>query len=257
MPDPLPLRGQVAVISGAAGDIGAAIALELATLGADCALSDVVDCATAAQAVRALGRRCRVDRVDVADDRAVGAWIAACAAELGTPTLIVPNAAVVTKTAVLDIGADEWRRQLRIDLDGSFFVAQAGARALRAADRPGRIVAVGSWAADHPHDGLAAYCAAKAGLRQVMRCLALELAPHGICVNEVAPGWVDAGLTGDLFRANPGTREAAAARVPMRRLISPADVARQVAHLCLPSTDHVTGAVLTMDGGLSLMSGGK
>ncbi len=256
MNGPLPLHGQVALISGAAGDIGAAIARALSALGADCALGDVEDCATAVAAVRSTGRRCRGDRVDVGDEHAVAAWVLACADDLGTPTLIVPNAAVATKTESLAVGGDEWRRQLRVDLDGAFFVAQAGARALRAADRSGRIVMIGSWAAERPHHGLAAYCAAKAGLRQLMRCLALEFAPFRIWVNEVAPGYVDAGLSGAHFRADPGLREDAVLRVPMRRLISADDVARQVAHLCLPSTDQMTGSVLTMDGGLSLLTGG-
>jgi NAD(P)-dependent dehydrogenase (short-subunit alcohol dehydrogenase family) len=82
--------------------------------------------------------------------------------------------------------------------------------------------------------------------------MALELGPHGILVNEVAPGYVDAGLSGRFFNEQPGSRENAERRVPIHKLIVPQDVALQVAHLCDPENKHMTGSVLLMDGGLSL-----
>jgi NAD(P)-dependent dehydrogenase (short-subunit alcohol dehydrogenase family) len=85
--------------------------------------------------------------------------------------------------------------------------------------------------------------------------MALELAPQGILVNEVAPGFVDAGLSGRFFREKPGLREQAAARVPIGQLIEACDVARQVAHLCDPANRHMTGSTILMDGGLSLRQG--
>lgn len=245
-----PLAGQTAIISGAAGDIGRAIAIRLAALGADLALGDVA----AMTAPDASGRRVRCDAVDVADPDAVERWVAGAEAALGLPSLVIANAAIVDVQPATEMTTASWQRQLRINLDGVFFLAQACARRLVAARRPGRIVVVGSWAADRPHAGMIAYCAAKAGARQMMRCLALELAPHGILVNEVAPGWVDAGLTGKLFQAQPGKREAAAARVPSRRLITADEVAAAVAHLCDPANVHQVGSTLTMDGGLSLQS---
>ena len=252
------LSGQVAILSGGLGDIGRAIALELARRGADLALGDIVEPERATlllDQLQRLGRRARYDRVDVADAEAVTEWVAAVEADLGTPTLIVPNAAVVTIASSLTITPQEWSRELRINLDGAFHLAQAGALRLRRQDRAGgRIVFVGSWAAHAPHVAIPAYCAAKAGLRMLCRCMALELAPHGILVNEVAPGYVDAGLTGRIFDANPGQREAAQEQVPIRELIAPEEVAAQVAHLCDPANRQMTGSVLLMDGGLSLLS---
>jgi NAD(P)-dependent dehydrogenase (short-subunit alcohol dehydrogenase family) len=90
----------------------------------------------------------------------------------------------------------------------------------------------------------------------LMRCLALDLAPDDILVNEVAPGYVDAGLSRSIFDARPGRREAATARVPNGRLITPEEVAREVAHLCEPETRHCIGATVLMDGGLSLRTPG-
>ena len=86
-----------------------------------------------------------------------------------------------------------------------------------------------------------------------MQCLALELAPHGIPVNEVAPGKVDAGLSRQIFDQTPGLREESRRAVPMQQLLDPADVAHAVAYLCQPHTRHMTGSVLLLDGGLSLV----
>ena len=143
---------------------------------------------------------------------------------------------------------------LRSDVDAGKDGYGRGEQRLLHHGQPGRIVFVGSWAAHAPHPALPAYCVAKAGLRMLMKCLALELGPHDILVNEVAPGWVDAGLSGRIFNDNPGAREDAVGKVPVRRLIAPAEVAYEVAHLCDPAVRHTTGSVALMDGGLSLLT---
>ncbi len=194
-------------------------------------------------------------QVDVGDAAAVGAWIDAVEAELGIATLIVPNAAIVTLKNALDITPEEWQRELRVNLDGAFHVAQAGAKRLRHHERAGRIVFIGSWAAHAPHSHIAAYSVAKAGMRMLSQCLALDLAPHGITVNEVAPGYVNAGLSAQIWEKHPHLRQKAVGKVPVRLLIEPEEVALQVAYLCEESSRHITGSTLLMDGGLSLLSG--
>jgi glucose 1-dehydrogenase len=253
------LSGQVAVISGGLGDIGQAIALELAQRGADIALGDVLAPDRASDllaAIKARGRRARYDQTDVTDAEAVAAWVRAAETDLGLPTLIIPNAAIVTPGDTRTLTPAQWSRELRVNLDGSFHLAQAGARRLLEQGTPGRIVFIGSWAAHAPHVPIPAYCAAKAGLRMLCKCMALELAPYDILVNEVAPGYVDAGLSGRLFDADPPLRARATRQVPTRRLIAPEEVAYQVAHLCDPANRQMTGATLLMDGGLSLLSAG-
>lgn len=253
------LRGQVAIVSGGLGDIGCAVAIELARLGADVAVGDILPRAKAAPLLRdlaGLGRRARYDRVDVADAGAVRAWVRAVERDLGLPILVIPNAAVVTLADIRSVAPAAWRHELSINLDGAFHLAQAGALRLLARRKPGRIVFVGSWAAHRPHPQIAAYSVSKAGLRMLAQCMALELAPHGILVNEVAPGYVDAGLSGRIFRQRPPLRRKALRRVPVGRLIEPEDVALEVAHLCDPRNRHMAGSVSVMDGGLSLISGG-
>ena len=260
MSDARTLSSQVAVISGGLGDIGRAIALELARRGADVAIGDVRGESTArgfADQLRELGVRSRYDVVDVANAAQVTEWIATIERDLGVPRLVIPNAATVTLAGVRDVTAEQWSKELRVNLDGAFHLAQAGALRMLAHKKPGRIVFVGSWAAHAPHNNIAAYCVAKAGLRMLCKCMAIDLARDGILVNEVAPGYVDAGLSAGIWAKNPGAKENAAQRVPTGQLIDAADVAAQVAHLCEPANRHMTGSVLLMDGGLSLVTPAK
>lgn len=251
------LENQTAVVSGGLGDIGRAIARTLAAHGANVALGDLLPAEKAASFLPELERgpaKARYDQVDVCDAAAVSAWIERVAAAFGTPTLIVPNAAKVTLKTILEVSAVEWEAELRVNLTGAFHVAQVAARKMVSAAMPGRIVFIGSWAGHVPHAHLAVYSVTKAGLRMLMKCMALDLARHKILVNEVAPGYVDAGLSGRFFEADKTVRDAARARVPIQELISADDVAREVLHLCDPACRHQTGNVLLMDGGLSLVS---
>jgi NAD(P)-dependent dehydrogenase (short-subunit alcohol dehydrogenase family) len=249
------LKGQTAIISGALGDIGRAIAFELAGSGANIALGDLADGSAASGVLSSLqkqGVKARYDRVDVTDAVAVNAWVENVATTLGTPSLIVPNAAIATLKHAGEISDEEWTREISINLNGAFYLANSAAKKLLAEQREGRIVFIGSWAADRPHPHIVAYSAAKAGLRMLMQCMALEFASHGILVNEIAPGYVNAGLSGKIFDADPHLKEQARLRVPIQKLIEPQEVAQQVAFLCSPKNRHMTGSVLTMDGGLSL-----
>jgi glucose 1-dehydrogenase len=253
------MNHRVAIISGALGDIGRAIAMDLARRGADIALGDVLaddQAQSLLSELQKLGRRARYDRVDVADVQAVRGWVSRVEQELGPANWIIPNAAIVTQNNIQSVTAEDWKRHFQVNLDGAFYLAQAAAQVLIQRKLPGRIVFIGSWAAHRPLAGLLPYCVAKAGLRMLCKCMALEYGPNQILVNEVAPGYVDAGLTGKIFEKNPLLRRQAIRRVPIGALIEPADVAREVGHLC-EEAHHSTGSVLLMDGGLSLLSGNE
>ncbi len=253
------LKGQVGIVSGGLGDIGRAIALELARHGAHVAVCDIAEPEAAHPLItqlRALRIKPRYDKVDVADPAAVARWCAAVEADLGLPTLIVPNAAIVTPAKVQELTPEIWRRELSVNLDGAFFMAHRAVQALLQHGRPGRVVFVGSWAGHQVHQTIPAYCVSKAGLRMLCKCLAAELAPHQILVNEVAPGYVDAGLTAKLLARHPETRERTQNAVPVRMFTSAEEVARQVIHLCDPDNRQMTGSTLLMDGGLSLFGMG-
>ena len=251
------LTGQVAIISGALGDIGRACAIELARRGADVALGGRSDGGRAKpliQTIRQLGRQVRFDQVDVTDAEAVERWVADVQAELGPPTLVIPNAAIVQQIPIRELTGEDFRRLLDVNLLGAFHLAQSAARRLLTQQRQGRIVFVGSWAAHAPHAHVPAYCVAKAGLRMLCQCMALEYAPWGISVNEVAPGFVDAGLSRQVWEEAPQLRELCARRVPIGQLMTAEEVAFHVAHLCDPRNHNMTGSALLCDGGLSLVT---
>src|SRR5437868_2462539 len=161
------LENQIAIISGGLGDIGSAIAREFKRRGAKVAIGDVKESGGG-------GEFDRYDRVDVSDADAVKHWIANVEKSLGTPTLIIANAAIVTLKSAMNISPAEWRKELSINLDGALHMAQAAAARLIDAKKPGRIVFIGSWAAHAPHPNITTYCVAKAGLRMLCKCMALE-----------------------------------------------------------------------------------
>lgn len=231
--------GRVAAITGGGGDIGRALIDALEREGARVAAGDVRSSAG-------------TDQLDVTDADATRAWFDRIERDLGPATIVVANAAVVRPQAWDEITPETWREQIEVNLTGAFLTAREGAARMRRAGVGGSILFVGSWAADRPDTNIVPYCVGKAGLRMLMRAMAKELAPHGILVNEIAPGYVDAGLSAQVFRERPGTRESCEERVPVGRLISADEVAAQALHLLDPANRHVTGSVLTMDGGLSL-----
>lgn len=246
------LTKQTAIISGGLGDIGRAIAVELARHGAAIALGDILPAGRAASVLKQLGPRARYDRVDVSDAKAVARWVRATEQSLGVPSLVIPNAAIATTRTLRQLTPAEWRRELSINLDGAFYLAQAAALRLVAKKKPGRIVFIGSWAGHAPHGHIPTYCVAKAGLRMLMKLTAREFAGDDILVNEVAPGYVNAGLSGRMFDKDAALKRRATKRVPIQRLIEPEEVAVEVAHLCDPQNRHMTGGMILMDGGLSL-----
>lgn len=242
------LHPPLAAISGGLGDIGLATARALREAGAEVALGDVA----AGPPSGGFFHR----PLDVTDPAAVAEWFDAVTGHFGrTPNVIMANAATATFKPYLELSPGEWRREIDVNLNGAFYFAHTGAVRLAAAGSPGRIVFLGSWAGHAPHAKLPAYSVAKAGLRMLMKTLALELAPRGILVNELAPGYVHAGLSGRVFEADPELAETARRRVPVRRLITAAEVAGQVVYLCSEHAAHLAGTTLLQDGGLSLLQG--
>lgn len=244
------LEPALVAISGGLGDIGTAIARTFRAAGAEVARGDLPSDP---------GDSSDHDyyhSLDVADSSAVDPWFDQVAERFGRPpNIIIPNAATATFKPHLTITAEEWKRELDVNLNGAFYFADAGTRRLVRASQPGRVVFIGSWAGHAPHRNLPAYSVAKAGLRMLTRTLALELAAHGILVNEVAPGYVNAGLSGRSFSAQPELATVAKNQVPLRKLLSSDDVAQQVLYLCSRAADQITGTTILQDGGLSLLQG--
>ncbi len=246
--------GRIAIVTGADSGIGRATAVALAEAGCDVGItyhSDEEGAAGTASEVEAAGRRAEFRHLDLEDPTAGAAVVDELADSLGGVDVLVNNAGIGNMTPVLELELADWRKVLAVDLDGAFSCAQAAARRMVAAGRGGRIVNVTSVHEHVPLEGAAAYCAAKGGLGQLTKVMALELASHGITVNAVAPGEIATPMTGN-DDVDPETVDRP--NIPVGRPGSAAEMAAVVAFLASPEASYVTGASIVADGGLLLMA---
>lgn len=244
-------------MTGAGRGLGRAIAAKLSAAGFALAVTDVDGQAAQQLATRltAEGRPARSWSLDVRDGREVETVFAEAAAAFGTPAVLVNNAGVFAPRALLDIDEALWDRILDTNLKGALLCAQAFARRAIAAGGGGAIVSIASTAAFSARTGAGAYSASKAGLVMLTKSLAMELGPHRIRVNALAPGLIEI----DDKPIDPAHKRGFLPMVPFGRLGVPDDVARAVAFLASDQADFITGAVLPVDGGFlagRVMGGG-
>jgi NAD(P)-dependent dehydrogenase (short-subunit alcohol dehydrogenase family) len=245
-----------AIVTGAGSGIGRATALQLAAAGCDVGVTYRANAAGAERVVaeiRALGRAAVHVELDLAEPTAARGAIDTLAARLGGVDVLVNNAGVNRRATVLEETIADFERTLAVNLVGPWACAQAAARHMIAAGQGGRIVNVTSVLAFVALDGGGAYGAAKAGLELLTKVLALELAPHAIKVNAVAPGHTATPM-------NYGPDDLAAATIerpviPAARAAAPEEIAAAIAFLASPAASYATGASLLVDGGLLLASG--
>jgi NAD(P)-dependent dehydrogenase (short-subunit alcohol dehydrogenase family) len=244
------LKGMVALVTGAQQGIGKAMALAFAREGADVVVNYLDDAAAAervAAEARKSGVRALVAQADVARVEQNQALVARAVAELGGLDVLVNNAGVYPRSPFLDLSEREWDFVLDVNLKGSCFCAQAAARAMIAGGRRGSIINLSSSSVRGQPRGVH-YTASKGGVITMTRTMALELAPHGIRVNAIAPG------TTDTAQPRGGMSEeelvAFARTIPLGRIAQPEDIASVAVFLACEESRHITGQTLHVNGGL-------
>ena len=226
------LDGRVAVVTGAAGGLGAAVADRLAAQGA---------------AVERIDLEGDGRRLDVRDHAAVATAFREVADEHGRIDVLVNCAGIREIVSVLELSAEEWKRVIDVNLGGTFHCSQAAARVMAKAGG-GSIVNVASTSALAADPSRTAYCASKAGILGLTRAMALDLGPRGVRVNAVCPGLVRTPLT-EAYFADQTFVDGLADVAPLGRAADPADVADVVVFLAGDGARHVTGVALPVDGG--------
>lgn len=247
------LQGRNALVTGGASGIGRAIALRLADAGADVAVLDLkLDGARAvADEVTRKGRRAVAAPVDVADAASVGRAVAEARAALGPIHVLVNSAGIADFVPLGDLDEERWQRMLNVHLDGTYRVTRAVFADMTAAGF-GRIVNIASAAAlNGGGPGLAHYAAAKAGIIGFTKALAHELGPSGVTVNAIAPGLIDTPLIHGAG-APAGLYDTVVARLPVRRIGQPSDIAAACAYLASEEAGFCTGQVLSPNGGANI-----
>jgi 3-oxoacyl-[acyl-carrier protein] reductase len=243
------LKGRVALVTGASSGLGVQFARALADNGACVALV-----ARRVERLKALkdeienkGGQAFAIECDVTDRAAMTLAFDAAEKAFGTVTILVNNAGIAHGGRAIDMTAEEWRKVLGVDLDAVFFWAQEAARRMLAAKKQGAIINIASVLGLAVAKGAVAYAAAKAGVVQMTKALAVELAFKGVRVNAIAPGWFVTEINDDYLNSDAGT--AIKREIPMGRFGKEGELDGALLLLASDAGSYITGATLVVDGG--------
>lgn len=255
------LADKVAIVTGSSYGIGRGIALRFAEEGAKVIINFHRNEARAQETLDMIagrGATALVVKADVGKANDVDRMVAQTLEAYGRIDILVNNAGIVTLASILEMTEEDWDLLVDTDLKGSFLCTKAVAREMVRAGRGGKIVNISSVHFDRPQEGRAHYAAAKAGMVNMTKVVALELAEHRINVNCISPGAIETGMGEQVFAPEELARRRAwmADTIPWGRVGLPIDVANLALFLVSDEADYITGANFVIDGGLLLLHSG-
>lgn len=242
------LSGQVALVTGARTGLGQGIALALAEAGADIAGLGSRPMPETAAAIAGTGRRFVEVVRDLEESSGLESVVADIVARLGRIDILVNNAGIIRRADLLEFSEADWDSVMAVNLKSAFFLSQAVARHMVGQGIRGRIIHIASVLSFQGGVRVPSYTAAKHGLAGLTRAMANELAPKGITVNAIAPGYMETDNT-EALRADPVRTRQILDRIPAGRWGVPQDLATATLFLASPHSGYVTGALLPVDGG--------
>ena len=243
------LDGRTALVTGASSGLGRHFARTLAAHGASVALAArrIERLEVLAGEIRDAGGTAHPIHLDVTDAGSVKDGLDTVRDALGVPDILVNNSGIARPASTLDVTEDDWAGVIGTNLEGAWRVAQGTARCMVDAERPGTIVNVLSILAFGVARGLGSYAASKAGLLQLTRTMAMELARHRVRVNAIAPGYVLTEMNREFFASDAGM--AMAKRIPQRRIGDPSELDGALLLLASDASSYMTGSTIVVDGG--------
>src|SRR5215210_8932312 len=251
------LENKVAVVTGSSSGIEEAIALAFAREGAAVVVnySRREDAAQKVlEKIEGAGGKGLVVGADVSDPKEVEAMIQQSTDAFGRLDIMVNNAGMERKMSFLETPFEVWQETIAVNLTGAWLGCQAAAKRMVAQGDGGRIINVSSVHEDLAMPTNSPYCAAKGGVRMLMRTIAVELAPHGITVNNIAPGAIETPINRNLDN-HPKQREELLSEIPLGRIGQPEDVASLAVYLASDASSYSTGSTFVVDGGMMRQAG--
>ncbi len=246
--DDFKLDGKTAIVTGAARGLGQAMALGLAEAGADIALVDILDMAESKTQVEKLGRRCVTVTADLSKKDCVDEIVNTTVDKLGGLDILVNNAGIIRRAPLTEFTEKDWDDVMDINIRTLFFLSQAAAKVMIKQARGGRIINTASLLSFQGGILVPSYTASKSAVMGLTRLLANELAPHRICVNAIAPGYMATDNTKPL-RDDPARNKAILDRIPAGRWGEPDDLKGTAVFLASTAAEYMTGCTLAVDGG--------
>jgi NAD(P)-dependent dehydrogenase (short-subunit alcohol dehydrogenase family) len=249
------LSGQHIVISGGCGALGLAIVKRLSDHGATVTINDIIDADEAQERLQGAeinAGRTHYVRADLTTEEGAQQLIDAAREKFGPVHTALCHAGMVISGPLLELDADGWDQTMAVNLRTAFLLGKTAVRAMLEDEVEGLLVFTSSWVAETPWPDVGAYNASKAGMNQLMRSFARELADKSIRANAIAPGIVNAGMAKKQWDTEPSYRERAQKAIPLGHLQPLDSIADAFLFLCSPASSYMTGTVLTVDGGCSL-----